>query len=68
MYKMKEEISSSIKKQRINRKIAEKIGVTEGYISQIVNHKKINISKTMAYALTKAIASDLEIENIFDIM
>jgi plasmid maintenance system antidote protein VapI len=65
---MKEEISSSIKKQRINRKIAEKIGVTEGYISQIVNHKKINISKTMAYAVTKAIASNLEIENIFDIM
>lgn len=68
MYKMKEEISNSIKKQRINRKIAEKIGVTEGYISQIVNHKRINISKTMAYAVTKAIASDLEIENIFDIM
>lgn len=68
MYKMKEEISNSIKEQRYNRKIAEKIGVTEGYISQIVNHKRINISKTMAYAVTKAIASDLEIENIFDIM
>lgn len=68
MYKMKTEISDNIKKQRLNRKLADKIGVTEGYISQIINLKKIDISKTVAYALTKAISSDLEIENIFEIM
>lgn len=68
MYKMKEEITKEIKKQRINRKLAEKVGVTEGYISQIVNGKKTRISKTMAYAISKAISNELEIENIFDIM
>lgn len=68
MYLMKKEISDNIKNLRYNRKLAEKIGVTEGYISQIVNGRKTNISKTMAYAIAKAISSDLEIQNIFDVM
>lgn len=68
MYKMKKEISNNIRKLRYNRKLAEKVGVSEGYMSQVVNGHKINISKTLAYAISKAIASDLEIENIFEII
>jgi len=67
MYKMKEEVCKEIKKKRINRKLARTIGVTEGYISQIVNHRKLDISKTVAYATTKAISNKLEIEDVFEV-
>ena len=31
-----------------NREISEMLGITEGYVSQIVNRKKTKISKLMA--------------------
>lgn len=66
-YVMKPEIIDYIKKNRKNRQLAQMLGVTEGYISQIVNKHKTKITKLMAYALTKAISSDLEINDVFDI-
>ena len=68
MYKIKEEEIKKYKKYGLVRKVAQKTGVTEGYISQILNGRKSDISKVIAYAVTKAISSDLEIENLFNIM
>lgn len=68
MYKMKPEYSSMIKKKRLNRKLSQIVGVTEGYMSGIVNNsERRNISKTVAYATAKAIDSNLEILDVFDI-
>ena len=68
MYKIKEEEIKKYKKYGLVRKVSQKTGVTEGYISQILNGRKTDISKVIAYAITKAISNDLEIENLFDIM
>lgn len=67
MYKLKytsSQFTFLLKAKRLKRKdIAEKIGVSEGYISQIKKGKCI--SKLCAYAVCKAIAPDLEIEDLF---
>lgn len=67
MYKLKDEMKEKIK-DITNRSIANKVGVTEGYISSIVHDKKPNITKTLAYAITKAISNDYEIEDVFDVI
>jgi len=68
-YILKDDVINYLKKYKItNRKIANRIGVTEGYVSQIKNKKHTNISKLMAYAFAKAINSEFEIENIFNIL
>lgn len=68
MYKIKEEAIAKIKKYGTVRKIAEATELTEGYISQVLNGKRTIKKKVYAYAITKVISKDLEIENIFDIM
>lgn len=67
MYKMKKQYSDFIKKNRLNRKLSKIVGVTEGYISLVINNRR-NISKTVAYAVTKAIDSNLEIADVFEII
>ena len=68
MYKIKEEEIKKYKKYGTVRKLSIITGMTEGYVSQILNGKKTDISKVVAYAITKAISPDLEIENLFNIM
>ena len=68
MYKIKKEEIKKYKKYGLVRNLSIKTGITEGYISNIINGKKPNISKVVAYAFVKAISNDLEIENLFDIM
>ena len=65
-YIIKDKIAEQIRKNRRNREIARTVGVTEGYISQIV-HKRPVVVKTTAYAITKAIDKDLEIKDVFEI-
>ena len=67
-YILKENMKEIIKNKTNNRKIARKLGVTEGYVSQIINKRKTKISKLMAYGFCKAVDSELEIEDMFDIM
>ena len=67
-YIIKDGLKNHIKKIISNREIANKVGITEGYISQILNARKKNISKTMAYAIAKAISKDSEINDIFNII
>lgn len=68
MYRIKENEIKKYKKYGLVRNLSKKTGITEGYISQIINGKKTDISKVIAYAIVKAISSDLEIENLFNIM
>lgn len=76
MYRIKEkyqnkkenkQFSKFIKEYNIKQKeIAEKIGINQKYMYQISNGR--DVSKLCAYAICKAISSDLEIKNLFDIM
>ncbi len=67
MYRIKKRVKEKLKEKKItNRKIAKITGVTEGYISQIVNARRLDISKTMAYSFCKAIDSELEITDLFE--
>lgn len=65
MYKIKKEEIDKIKKYGTVREISKETGLTEGYISQILNGTKTKITKQTAYAITKAISSDFEIEDLF---
>lgn len=70
MYRLainKEEFKQLLKLKGIKQKqIAEVIGVDKTYLSQMTNGR--GVSKLCAYAVCKAISSDLEVENLFDIM
>jgi len=67
-YILKSEIKEVVHKKITNRAIANKLGITEGYVSQIMNGRKTKISKLMAYAFCKAISQDLEITDLFEIL
>lgn len=67
-YIIKDGMKDEIKKQSTFRNIAQKIGVTEGYISQVMNGRKTTISKVLAYAICKSISSNLEIQDVFNII
>ena len=68
MYNIKEDVIKDYKKYGLVRKISKITGLTEGYISQVLNNKKPVAEKVYAYAITKALDDDLEIENLFEIM
>ena len=68
MYRIKEDEIKKYKKWGIVRNIAKETGLTEGYISQILNCNKTGFTKLTAYAITKAISPELEIQNLFEFM
>lgn len=68
MYRIKEGKHKEIKKIITNRKIAEITGLNEGYVSQILEAKRLDVSKTAVYAICKSISPDLEITDLFDII
>lgn len=74
MYVMKKQYCDLLNKYKYQRgkqnirELSNTIGITEGYLSQIVDRKKTNISKTLAYAITKAISVTLEITDVFNIL
>ena len=61
MYKIKQEISTQIK----NKYIVEKLGLSNTYVSQLVNRKK-DCPKHTAYAIAKLY--NKEIEDLFEIV
>lgn len=67
-YIIKSGVKDAIRNKKTNREIANMLGITEGYISQIINSRRTKISKLMAYAFCKAIDSELEIEDLFEIL
>ena len=74
MYKIKKDVIDKILKENNIKKwgsktlLAEKSGLSRGYVNQVLLGTRIIKKKTEALALTKSISSDLEIENLFDIM
>ena len=65
MYIFKKELKKELLNGMTIRNIANTIGVTEGYISQVLNGKK-ECSKLVAYCLCKIFDSELEIEDCFE--
>lgn len=68
MYRIKPDVIEQIKEYGTVRRIAEATELSESYISQILNGRKTVKKKVYAYAITKTIGSNLEIENIFEIL
>lgn len=62
---LKEEASKLVKIKYKNRYLIDTVGLCASYISQIVNRKRA-VPKNVAYAFTKAVNSELEIEDLFD--
>lgn len=67
MYILKDEMKPKII-DLTNRAIAHKVGISESYMSEILNGHKKNISKTLAYAISKALCNYYEIEDVFKIV
>lgn len=68
-YIIKPGVKEFMKSNKItNRQIAKELGITENYVSAIINRKKTKISKLMAYAFCKVLDSEFEIEDLFAIM
>ena len=64
MYKFKKEkYDEFVKKFKITG-VANNIGITPYYLSEIINGRRI-CKKTVAYCITKAIDSDAEINEYF---
>lgn len=66
-YKIKPGMKDIIRKQIRFNKLAEIVGVNRCYMSEIMNGRRNNISKMLAYSICKAISPDLEIADIFNI-
>ena len=63
MYRFKKELFINIK---INQKnLADEIGLSRQYINGVINNK-YNCRKIVAYAMTKSINSDAEINDYFE--
>ena len=64
-YKLKSDVAKDIKKKFRGVYLANTLGRTQAYMSLLLN-QKINCPKTTAYAFTKMIDSDLEIDDLFE--
>ena len=64
-YILKKDTSEIIKKKYRNSYIVETVGLCASYVSQIINRKRA-VPKNVAYTFTKAINSELEINDLFD--
>lgn len=68
MYRIKQEKIKDIKRYGTVRQIAEKTGLNEGYVSQVLKGTRTIKEKVCAYAITKAIDENYDIENLFKII
>ncbi len=64
MYQFKSEKYNEVISKYKMKSIAERIGITPTYLSQILNNKK-ECKKTVAYCITKAINNSSEINDYF---
>lgn len=65
MYIFKKEKLENLGFSTTQKKMAEDIGISEGYFSKILNSKR-KCSKVLAYAITKRLNNDKEIEDFFE--
>lgn len=66
-YILKEEIAKDIQKKYKNSYISENLGLSKTYISLIL-HRKREIKKHIAYSFTKTLGSELEINDLFELV
>lgn len=66
-YLLKEDVAKNIRKKYKNGYLSEIIGISPTYVSLIFHRKRI-IPRRLAYAFTKAINSELEINNLFELI
>lgn len=66
--KNKKQVKDFLKKTRIKtqKNLADIIGIGEDYVSQIMNGRPT--TRVTAYAFTKAISTDAEINDFFEII
>ena len=64
-YILKENKAEEIRGKYKNGYIADKLGLSQTYISLIL-HRKRHIAKHVAYSFTKVLGSELEIEDLFE--
>lgn len=67
-YTIKPGVKEVIKKHIKFTQLAEIVGLNASYMSEIVNGRRQDISKTTAYAITKAISPNLEINDLFNVV
>ena len=65
MYVLKEEIAEQLKRKYRGDYFAKEIGISNTYISLILNRKK-TCPKRIAYCITKVINNEAEIEEYFE--
>ena len=65
MYIFKKETIENVGFSKTQKKMAEIIGVSEGYFSKILNSKR-KCSKILAYSITKTLNENKEIEDFFE--
>ena len=68
LYRFKTEKKGEVKKANKFKDLADIVGVSTSYISCIVNGRKKNISKMLAYCICKATSPSYEINDLFDII
>ena len=66
-YKLKEEVALALRKKYKKGYIASIVGLSDAYVSQIF-HRKITIPKRLAYSFSKAINSEYEIKDLFELV
>lgn len=66
-YLLKEEVASEIKSKFRNNYIANKLNLSNTYVSLIMNRRR-TIQKHMAFAITKTIDLEAEVEDLFEIV
>lgn len=66
-YILKEKIAEQIRAKYKNGYISEKLGLSTSYVSLIL-HRKRPIKKHIAYSFTKVIGSELEINDLFELV
>ena len=65
MYILKKEKLENLGFSTTQKKMAEDIGISEGYFSKILNSKR-KCSKILAYAITKRLDANKEISDFFE--
>jgi len=65
MYLFKAELKKELLKNKTTREVADKIGITESYLSTIFNRRK-ECSKLVAFCIVKYLDNEKEILDYFD--
>lgn len=66
-YILKKEVAEKLKKTYKNMYIAERLGLSEPYVSSIMNRRKA-LQKHVAYCFVKTFDNEAEIKDMFDLV